>query len=126
MGYRNDHYYICGSFSFKFYKFALMKIKKPNRGKNEKLVYHFPIEANLEAQMLSGEWARVTCKTFRSFAGNRRVNNKIYEGPVLYFETNYLYEGPLTRIIVGLKGSVEGLKKVTKRTKFSYSNEWEI
>lgn len=99
-------------------------LKKPNKGKNEKLVYHFPTEKNLEVQMLEGGWARVTCKTFRSFAGNRRINNEIYKGPILYFETNYLYEGPLTGMIVGLNGSAEGLKKVTKRTKYSYSNEW--
>tara|TARA_B100001094_G_C17695596_1_gene560146 strand:+ start:82 stop:417 length:336 start_codon:yes stop_codon:yes gene_type:complete len=100
-------------------------LKKPSKGKSEKLVYHFPTEKNLEIQMKSGEWARVTCKTFRSFAGNRRVNEEIYEGPILYFETNYLYEGELNGMVVGLNGSAEGLKKVTKRTRFSYSNEWD-
>jgi len=126
MGFRNSRCYICGLFGFEFCKFALMKKKQPNRGKNEKLVYHFPTEANLEVQMSNGDWARVTCKTFRSFSGNRRINNETYEGPLLYFETNYLYEGPLTGMIVGLEGSAEGLKKITKQTKFSYSNEWGI
>jgi hypothetical protein len=100
-------------------------LKKPTKGKSEKLVYHFPVEKGLEVQINgSGTWARVTCKTFRSFAGNRRINGETYNGPILYFETNYLYEGPLTGMIVALDGSAEGLKKVTKRTRFSYSNEW--
>jgi hypothetical protein len=124
MGFRDNRCYICGLLGFEFCKFALMKKKQPNRGRNEKLTYHFPTEKNLEVQMVNGEWARVTCKTFRSFAGNRRINNEMYEGPLLYFETNYLYEGPLTGMVVNLEGSAEGLKKVTKRTKFSYSNEW--
>ena len=100
--------------------------KKPTKGKNEKLVYHFPTEKNLEVQMLEGGWARVTCKTFRSFAGNRRINNEIYEGPILYFETNYLYEGPLNGKIIHLKDEqdVKSLRKVRKNSRFSWANEW--
>ena len=76
--------------------------------------------------MSTGEWNQVTCTTFRSYAGGRRVNGEPYDGPILYHNTNYLYEGPLNGKIVHLKDEqdVKTLKKVRKNSRFSWANEW--
>ena len=73
-----------------------------------------------------GEWNQVTCSTFRSYAGGRRINGELYEGPILYHGTNFLYEGPLNGKIVFLEKEedVRNLRKVRKNSRFSYSNEW--
>jgi len=65
------------------------------RGLTVKLVYDFPTQLCTEVFM--DEWVRVTCKSFRSFNGPRRIlkfnpeNKPFYEeynGPVYLFETN--------------------------------------
>ena len=73
-----------------------------------------------------GEWNQVTCSTFRSYAGGRRINGEIYEGPILYHNTNYLYEGPLNGKIIQLEEGqdVKSLRKVRKNSRFSWANEW--
>lgn len=97
--------------------------KKEGRGRTEKLVYFFPTEKNLEVFTPSGVWARVTCRTFRSWTGPRRIDKIKYEGPIFYENTNYLYEGPSTGLTVVLEGSAEGLRKVRKNSKFAFANE---
>lgn len=94
-------------------------------GKN-KLVYHFNTASYLEVQMASGVWCQVTCDTFRSYAGNRRVNGEVYDGPVFYSGTNYLYEGHLNNKIINIEEITDykSLKKIRKTTKFSHDNEW--
>ena len=68
---------------------------------SKNLVYYFNTAAHLEVENhANGDWVQVTCFTFRSYAGNRRVGGEMYEGPILYSGTNMLYEGPLTGKIV--------------------------
>ena len=76
--------------------------------------------------MSNGEWNQVTCASFRSYAGNRRINGERYDGPILYQDTNYLYEGPLNGQLVKLEDDcdVKSLKKVRKNSRFAYSNVW--
>lgn len=94
---------------------------------SKNLVYYFNTAAHLEVENHSnGDWVQVTCLTFRSYAGNRRVNGEVYEGPILYRDTNMLYEGPLTGYIVSLEEGEDTshLRKVRKNSRFAYSNEW--
>ena len=93
---------------------------------SKNLVYYFDLYKHLEVEMSTGEWNQVTCTTFRSYAGGRRVNGEPYDGPILYHNTNYLYEGPLNRKIVHLKDEqdVKTLRKVRKNSRFSWANEW--
>ena len=94
---------------------------------SKNLVYHFNTSAHLEVQNDSnGDWVRVTCLTFRSYAGNRRVNDQIYEGPIFYRDTNFLYEGPLTGFCAQLEEDEDtsNLRKVRKNSRLAYSNEW--
>ena len=93
---------------------------------SKNLVYYFDLHKHLEVEMSTGEWNQVTCTTFRSYAGGRRVNGEPYDGPILYHNTNYLYEGPLNGKIVHLKDEqdVKTLKKVRKNSRFSWANEW--
>ena len=76
--------------------------------------------------MASGVWCQVTCDTFRSYAGSRRVNGEIYNGPVFYSGTNYLYEGYLNNKVINIEEITDykSLKKIRKTTKFSHDNEW--
>ena len=94
---------------------------------SKNLVYYFNTAAHLEVENhANGDWVQVTCFTFRSYAGNRRVSGEIYEGPILYSGTNLLYEGSLTGKIVSLeKGEdISHLRKVRKNSRSAYSNEW--
>ena len=69
-----------------------------------KLVYYFNTVDHLEVQNASnGDWVQVTCNWFRSYAGNRRINGKTYEGPMLYEGTNFLYDGPLTGKLLNIE-----------------------
>ena len=94
---------------------------------SKNLVYYFDTAAHLEVENHSnGDWCQVTCLTFRSYAGNRRVGGEVYEGPILYSGTNLLYEGPLTGKIVSLEEGedISHLRKVRKNSRFAYANEW--
>ena len=97
---------------------------------SKNLVYYFDTYKHLEVEMTEGkgkgEWNQVTCATFRSHAGGRRINGELYEGPILYHGTNYLYEGPLNGKIVQLEEGqdIKPLRKVRKNSRFSYTNEW--
>ena len=60
---------------------------------SKNLVYYFNVAAFLEVENASnGDWVQVTCASFRSYAGNRRINGEEYLGPILYNGTNFLYE----------------------------------
>jgi hypothetical protein len=63
------------------------------------LIYSFDSSKCCEINYKEDKWVRVTPNEFRSFGGKRRIlntNNKTnpiyeeYQGPVYYFETNYL------------------------------------
>lgn len=56
-----------------------------------KLDYPFNDAACLEVEYKPNQWARVTAHSFRSSAGNRRINGNSYNGPVYYEGTNYRY-----------------------------------
>lgn len=56
-----------------------------------KIHYDFPTEKTLEVEYLPDKWARVTCDTFRSFYGKRKIQGEIYEGPIYYMDTNKIY-----------------------------------
>lgn len=92
-----------------------------------KLVYHFNTANHLEVQNHSnGDWVQTTCNWFRSYAGNRRIAGQIYEGPIFYEGTNYLYEGPLTGQIISIDDitDTKSLRKVRKNSRLAYANEW--
>ena len=93
---------------------------------SKNLVYYFNVAAFLEVENASnGDWVQVTCATFRSYAGNRRINGEEYLGPVLYSGTNFLYEGPLNGKIITIQDEdTKQLKKLRKNSRFAYSNEW--
>ncbi len=97
---------------------------------SKNLVYYFDLYKHLEVEMTEGkwkgEWNQVTCSTFRSYAGGRRINGEPYEGPILYHNTNYLYEGPLDGKIAHLRDDqdIKQLRKVRKNSRFSWSSEW--
>ena len=59
----------------------------------QKQIYDFPTEKCLEIFWEGLGWCRVTCDTFRSFKGPRRVQGDEYNGPVYYKGTNYLHLG---------------------------------
>jgi hypothetical protein len=58
-------------------------------GQLVKIKYDFNTASNLEIFMpnLNG-WYRVTSREFRSFNGDRRINDVIYKGPVYLYNTN--------------------------------------
>jgi hypothetical protein len=69
-----------------------------------KLKYDFDTSKCLEVEYEPGAWNRVTCNTFRSYNGNRRIitwdknKNPIYtefNHPLYYFETNTIVETPI-------------------------------
>lgn len=93
---------------------------------SKNLVYFFDVWKHLEVKMSNGEWNQVTCAGFRSYAGDRRINSEHYDGPILYKDTNFLYEGPLNGKLVQLKDGedVSHLRKIRKNSRFAYSNEW--
>ena len=93
---------------------------------SKNLVYDFDLHKHLEVEMSNGEWNQVTCATFRSYAGGRRINGETYDGPILYHSTNYLYEGPLNGKIIHLDEGqdIKSLRKVRKNSRFSWANEW--
>ena len=52
---------------------------------SKNLAYHFNTASHLEVQNNSnGDWVQVTCNTFRSYAGNRRINGETYLGAGFY------------------------------------------
>lgn len=59
------------------------------KGNTIKLRNEFDESQNLEIFLpnLNG-WYRVISKEFRSFYGKRRINGKIYNGPVYNYRTN--------------------------------------
>lgn len=71
-----------------------------------KLKYDFETHHVLEVYSVGTEqWCRVTCDTFRSWDGQRRITKgnpnpwvqqsfepEMYEGPLYYFQTNKLCE----------------------------------
>lgn len=67
------------------------------KGNTIKLVYDFNTSRCCEIEYKPNTWARVTCRDFRSFKGNRRILNvddptntfyEDYNGPVYLFGTN--------------------------------------
>lgn len=60
------------------------------KGLTVKMSYDFETAANLEVYLPESTygWYRVTSREFRSFNGKRRINNKLYNGPVYLFGTN--------------------------------------
>jgi hypothetical protein len=59
------------------------------KGFTGKLSYDFDPSQHLEVFMPKlNDWFRVTAKEFRSFNGNRRINNVEYNGPVYAHGTN--------------------------------------
>lgn len=60
--------------------------------RSQKLIYDFPTERNLEVQLANGKWYRVTCDTFRSFFGPRRIDGMNFDGLHFYSTTNFLFE----------------------------------
>lgn len=94
-----------------------------------KLVYFFPVHHFLEVEYNDGEdkkWSKDTGISFRSYAGNRRINGVPYYGPIFYKGTNFLYEGPLNNKIAEISEEPRGkeYKVIRKNTKFAYDNEW--
>lgn len=61
--------------------------------RSAKMIYNFPTELNLEVMMKSGVWVRVTCDTFRSYYGPRRIDGEAYNGICYYRDTNHPYKG---------------------------------
>ena len=60
-------------------------------GELEKLKNDFDDSKNLEVYLPKlDNWYRVTCKDFRSFDGERRINGDKYEGPLYVYGTNRL------------------------------------
>jgi hypothetical protein len=68
-----------------------------------KLKYDFDTSKCLEVEYKPGAWNRVTCNTFRSYNGNRRITtwdenkNPVYtefDNPLYYFETNTIVDNP--------------------------------
>ena len=57
-----------------------------------KTIYPFDEAAVLEVEYQPGKWARVTSNHFRSYTGNRRINDDTYKGPVYYQGTNTRYK----------------------------------
>jgi len=70
-------------------------------GHIEKLKNDFNDSKNLEVFLPRLEkWYRVTCRDFRSFDGQRRINNEIYEGPLYAYGTNRLSKFNNTSTII--------------------------
>ena len=69
------------------------------RGNTGKLIYPFKLNSCLEVKLENGTWARVTERSFRSFAGERRISylntenqyvTEPFDGPVYLYGTNTL------------------------------------
>ena len=67
------------------------------RGNTGKLIYPFKLNSCLEVKLENGTWARVTERSFRSFAGERRISylntenqyvTEPFDGPVYLYGTN--------------------------------------
>jgi len=59
------------------------------KGLTVKMKYDFETASNLEIYLPKNkDWYRVTSRQFRSWTGQRRINNEVYSGPVYLFETN--------------------------------------
>jgi hypothetical protein len=67
------------------------------KGNTIQLIYDFNTARCCEIEYTPKKWARVTCREFRSFKGNRRILNvdnsnntfyEDYEGPVYLYGTN--------------------------------------
>ena len=56
--------------------------------RSTKIKYDFPTERLLEISYDNSIWYRVTCYTFRSFNGPRRIDHTPYVGKVYYQGTN--------------------------------------
>ena len=70
-------------------------------GELEKLKNDFDDSKNLEVYLPRlDNWYRVTCRDFRSFDGERRINGEIYEGPLYIYGTNRLTPFNNTSIII--------------------------
>lgn len=63
-------------------------------GHTIKMVYDFPTHRHLQVK-INNKWYRVTASDFRSFAGERRIDEQEYQGPIYYKGTNTLYEGEM-------------------------------
>lgn len=59
-----------------------------------KLIYEFNSSANLEVQVPSGTWCRVTSSDFRSSGFPRRINGEPFSGNIYYKGTNTLVKDP--------------------------------
>jgi hypothetical protein len=66
--------------------------------KKTKLKYDFNTTSNLEIQIPSGTWCRVTSSDFRSSGHPRRINNEPYDGLIYYKDTNIVVENPEPKI----------------------------
>jgi hypothetical protein len=53
------------------------------------MYYNFPTERNLEVLSKSGYWIRVTCDTFRSYHGPRRIDGEPFYDLYYYRDTNF-------------------------------------
>ena len=62
--------------------------------KSIKIIYEFNSSANLEVQISSGTWCRVTPSDFRSSGFPRRINGEPYSGNIYYKRTNTLVKTP--------------------------------
>ncbi len=61
--------------------------------RSAKIVYDFRTERLLEISYDNVQWHRVTCRTFRSFNGPRRIDYVPYVGRVYYLDTNVVFLG---------------------------------
>ena len=48
----------------------------------------FDPTAKLEIEVRADRWSTVTADMFRSWAGNRKINGRVYNGPVYYLWSN--------------------------------------
>ena len=76
----------------------------------QKQIYDFPTEKCLEIFWEGLGWCRVTCDTFRSFKGPRRVQGDDYKG------TNYLHLGRVKKPrVIQITELNEAIKKQRKK-----------
>lgn len=83
-----------------------------------KLRYDFNTANLLEVEYKPGSWTRVTPNEFRSRLGNRRIEGKLYTGPVYYENTNFVYEP--------VEGDQSRTIKVTELNDLSLVNKYKI
>jgi hypothetical protein len=63
--------------------------------RSQRLIYDFPTERHLQVQMDNGKWYRVTCDTFRSYFGPRRIDGMDFDGLHFYRTTNFIFQADL-------------------------------